>query len=179
MLRLVAVRSPTRIVVVAIAALSAAAGCGGRSPIEPGDGGSTGGHGGGSSGGHSGSAGTSGAGGTAGSCDTLDEMTCTTRPDCTAQFCSVCPNQQPTFAGCREPGAPPVECPAEACVRPTCGSLGEAACKMRGDCAVLSCPDCMGGQNFAACGVPGDEIGCGPCPPSCAGLEEATCKGTS
>jgi hypothetical protein len=180
MLRLVAVRSLARILVVAWAAVTVAAGCGGVT-LQPTDGGSNAGRGGdagGSSGGPSGSAGTSGAGGTVGSCDTLDEMTCTTRRDCTSQFCSVCPNQS-TFAGCTALGAPPVACPAEACVQPSCGTLAEASCKARSDCSAQYCPDCMGGQTFTGCAVQGSGGACPPScpqPPGCDTLDEAVCK---
>jgi hypothetical protein len=177
MLFFVAVKPRARILVVALAAVGAAAGCGGRGPIEPGDGGSMGGYGGGSSGGHSGSAGTAGAAGAGASCDTLDEMMCAKRLDCTSQFCSVCPNQQPMFAGCTVLGTPPVECPAEACVQPDCQDLNEAVCDNRADCKTYYCPDCKGGQTFINCGAPGGGPGieCQSCPSSCAGLDETAC----
>ena len=64
---------------------------------------------------------------------------------------------------------------------PSCFALGDAAsCKARNDCEPYLCPDCNGGQTFLACGVlgKGAPVECGPCPPSCTGLDQATCTAT-
>lgn len=169
-----AVKTSLWISCVVLAAFGIVAGCGGRSPIDPGDGDSQAGNGGsgGASGGHSGSAGAVGT-----QCTTLGESTCKTRPDCTAQYCSVCPNQT-TFAGCAAPGAPPVECPAEECFEESCSSLDEASCKTRSDCQPNYCPGCTG-QRFVGCGAPGGGTACPAddcAPPPCDGLDESTCK---
>ncbi len=171
-------KASPRILVLACVALGVfAAACGGVT-LQPSDGGSTGGHGGGggSSGGQSGSAGSGGTGGSGGAqCDSLDETTCKTRADCTAQYCHACPNQS-QFEGCTTVGAPPMEC-AEECVEAACGDLAEAACSNRADCQTYYCSDCKGGQTFIDCGTPGGGPGieCQVCPASCAGLDETAC----
>jgi hypothetical protein len=158
----IGVKPFARMVGVAVwVALGVMAGCGGVT-LQPSDGGSAGGHsgeGGSSSGGQSGSAGTGGAGGT--QCTNLDEYTCKTRTDCTAQYCGVCPNS--TFNGCAPLGAPPVDCPGpgpvEACVL-SCDLLDEALCKARNDCQADYCPSCGGPQTFVGCGEPGGGTAC-------------------
>lgn len=186
MLFVVAVRSLTRVlVVVASAALGVATGCGGRSPIEPGDGGSSGGHSGRA--GQSGTAGQGSAGQSgcnnapctppAGPCDMLlDEKSCAAHPECEELHCPDCKGGQ-AFVDCTEPdsglmvGCGP--CPTS----PSCNSLDETMCKTRSDCAPAYCPDCMGGEIFWSCAVPGSGGGCPPsCPPPCGSLDEATCK---
>jgi hypothetical protein len=115
-------------------------------------------------------------------CNTLDETTCKTRPDCTAQYCHVCPNQS-TFAGCTAAEAPPVQCPAEACIEADCGSLNEASCMARSDCQVYACSAGCGGEPFIGCGTPGGVNACPPTPgcssPPCSALNETTCKARS
>ncbi len=168
--------SSPRILALAFAFGVVAAGCGGVT-LHPSDGGSNAGHGGGSgsTGGHPGSAGTGGSGGTP--CAGLDENTCGTRLDCTSQYCRVCPKQQPTFAGCAAPGAPPVECPGEECVEVSCGTLDEASCKTRSDCEGYYCPGCVS-PRFVGCGVPGGDDACPAvdCAAPCSGLDETTCN---
>ncbi len=115
-------------------------------------------------------------------CDGLGETSCNGSIGCTAQYCHVCPNQQPTFAGCTAPGAPPVECPAEECVEVSCGSLDLATCKTRSDCQVYSCGNC-GGQPFVGCGAQGGGVACPAIacvpPPPCSGLDQASCSARS
>jgi hypothetical protein len=172
------VKSSLRIVVLAWVAFGVMAGCGGVT-LQPSDGGSAGGHsgGGGSSGGQPGSAGTRDAGGA--QCTNLDEYTCKTRTDCTAQYCGVCPNS--TFNGCTPLGAPPVDCPGpvDACVQ-SCDLLDEALCKARSDCQSYYCEDC-GIQQFVGCGEPGGGTACPArtCGPPCSGLDETSCKARS
>jgi hypothetical protein len=184
MLRVVAVRSLTGVLVVAMAALGAVAGCGGRSPIEPGGGSSA--RGGGSAG-QSGTAGEGSAGQSgcnnapctppAGPCDMLlDEKSCAAHPECEELHCPDCKGGQ-AFVGCTEPdsglmvGCGP--CPTS----PSCNTLDETTCNGRSDCEAAYCPDCMGGQIFWSCAVPGSGGGCPPsCPPPCGSLDEVSCK---
>jgi hypothetical protein len=111
------------------------------------------------------------------SCSGLDEASCKGRSDCQPQYCAVCASA-PTFAGCAAHGAPPAECPAEACVTAgPCDTLDEASCKTRSDCKPEYCPDCDGGQRFGLCAGPNEAVAClgCPAPTSCAGLDEAAC----
>jgi hypothetical protein len=149
-------KASPRILVLACASLGVVVGCGGVT-LQPSDGGSTAGHGGdGSSGGQSGSAGVGGTGGA--ECGTLDEATCKTRLDCTAQYCHACPNQS-QFEGCTTVGAPPMEC-SEECVAVSCDSLDQATCKTRSDCQPEYCQGCGGAQTFVGCGEPGEGTAC-------------------
>jgi hypothetical protein len=177
LLIVIAMKASPRMLVLAWTALSVVAGgCGGVT-LQPSDGGATAGHG-GSSGGQSGSAGVGGTGGTP--CGALDETTCKTRLDCTAQYCHACPNQS-QFEGCTTVGAPPMEC-AEECVEVSCDSLDEASCKARRDCQPDYCQGCGGAQTFVGCGAPGGGTACPAIacvPPPCSGLDEASCTARS
>jgi hypothetical protein len=178
LLIVIAMKAFPRILVLAWAALGVfAAACGGVT-LQPADGGSTAGRGGaGSTGGQSGSAG----GGTGGAeCGTLDEATCKTSLDCTAQYCHACPNQS-QFEGCTTVGAPPMEC-SEECVAVSCDSLDEASCKTRSDCQPEYCQGCGGAQTFVGCGEPGGGTACPAIaclPPPCSGLDQASCAARS
>ena len=173
----VAVKTLSKGASVVACVLAVIAGCGG-SPLKiGGDDGGSGSAGQGASAGQGGT-GRGGGGGSAPVCAGLDEATCAATPGCQPQSCQVC-SGAPTYAGCTTPGAP-VACPGEACITTgPCGTLDEASCKTRIDCSVLSCPDCMGGQNFAGGTAPdGVGAGCGPCPPACNGLDEIKCAAT-
>jgi hypothetical protein len=67
-------------------------------------------------------------------------------------------------------------------VEPTdaCRQLGEAACRLRSDCAVGACASCNSGPTFITCYDPASEAGpkCTgiACPAPCATLDEASCK---
>jgi hypothetical protein len=61
-----------------------------------------------------------------------------------------------------------------------CRQLGEAACRLRSDCAVGACSSCTGGPSFITCYDPARESGPGcatiACPAPCATLDEASCR---
>ena len=116
-------------------------------------------------------------------CSALDEAACGTRQDCTSQHCNVCPNAQPTFAGCTTLDAPPVECPAEECVEASCNLLDAASCQARSDCQWYVCPSC-GGESFFGCVATGGneacpEFACVPPPAACNVLDQASCTARS
>jgi len=123
--------------------------------------------------GGSGSAGT-GAGGAMSlpPCDGLDQTACGARPDCRADFCQAC--GQTTFF-CDPATRPPPACPVHTCIRQSCTGLDEMMCGAAPGCTSFQCPDCHGGQVFAGCAAPGEQIDCGPCPPACSTLDAATC----
>jgi hypothetical protein len=60
-----------------------------------------------------------------------------------------------------------------------CRQLGEAACRLRSDCAVGACASCSGGSGFISCYDPASETGPGcpeiACPAPCSTLDEASC----
>jgi hypothetical protein len=61
-----------------------------------------------------------------------------------------------------------------------CDDLGEAACRLRSDCAVDGCAACTGGGfSFLGCRdlAGGPRVACGACPPPCSSLtDETSCK---
>ena len=162
-------------------------GCG-RVPLDDGGGSAGSGVAGGSGTGSAGSGATGGSGtGSAGTCgpgascppscgDILDEGTCKARPDCRADECQVC--GQVSFS-CDRADEPAPSCPLHTCIKPSCSGLGEAMCDAAPGCAAVHCPDCIGGNFFAACLGPGERFGCGPCPPACSTLDETSCKARS
>ena len=179
MLLVVAVKALSKVTLVLVA-LGAVAGCGGRPLKVRDDGGASAGQS-GNAGQGGATAGQGGGGGSAPTCSGLDEATCTAMPGCTAQRCKACPSAAPTYVGCTTPGTL-LECPAESCVEPTCGSLDETSCMGRSDCHAGYCADCSGTQKFAGCGGPSDAVACPvyACPniPACSGLDETSCAAT-
>jgi hypothetical protein len=108
------------------------------------------------------------------SCTGLDEKSCTATPGCAAQKCSTC-GGTPVFSACYRTGETPPICLQIPCPQPApCAILpDEAACKARGDCHGLYCPDCTGGLRYFGCGAPGTAIGCDlacPTPVPCANV---------
>jgi hypothetical protein len=61
-----------------------------------------------------------------------------------------------------------------------CRQLGEAACRLRSDCAVGACAPCGSGPSFIGCYDPVHESGpiCAEiaCPAPCSALDEASCR---
>ena len=202
MLRLVAVKPFSRILVGASAVLSVLAGCGGVT-FQPTDGGSNAGHGGGNTGG-AGTAGDAGGvggvGGDAGSvgghvgsggqdgggtlvCSGLDQSQCSATPGCATLECPTCSGQT-VFSECyRAEGAPPPGCVEIECPVQSCSGLDETACKSTSGCTAEYCPNCSGGQTFAGCAPPGGAAfacpayACPIVPTPCASVaDEATCN---
>ena len=71
-------------------------------------------------------------GGQVDSCAGLDEVDCTARSDCRADYCSLCQGQ--TFVDCARLGDPPSPCPGIACPLPCSQVATLAECDTRSDC---------------------------------------------